>query len=150
MKKSSAFMLSLLIMFGLLVLTVVALLGLVGCTAQTNRDTFGGASVSVLKPAPVLGVVVDRNLRVVDVEVGSAGEQAGIRRGDVIREVGSAAVATPADAAEMIRQVKAGQLLVITLSRDGHEVTLQARLTPPTGRTGQSTPTPVPADQTYF
>ncbi len=114
-----------------------------GCTARASQGTG-------IYPAPVLGVVVDQNLRVVDVEAGSAADQAGIRRGDVIKMLENVPVAAPDEAARVIRQARVGQKLAISVGRDNMEITLEAHLARPVARPGQPTPTPVPADEYYF
>ena len=100
--------------------------------------------------APVLGVVVDRNLRVVGLDAGGAAEQAGIRKGDTITKVNAAPVASSSDGKRIVRQATGGQALALTLTRDGQELTISVLPGNREGGPGQPTPTPVPSDLDYF
>jgi predicted metalloprotease with PDZ domain len=103
--------------------------------------------------APVLGIVVDPALRVLDVERGSSAEEVGIRAGDVVTKVGGAAVSTSADAKRSFRQAKEGDHLSVTVRRGGQAVVLSF-VVRSVNRQGTNppppTPTPVPANDDYF
>lgn len=101
--------------------------------------------------APVIGVVVDRNLRVVDVERGGAAEMAGIMRGDVLRELETTPLTDGAEAMQRFRErARTGQGLSVGLSRGGKDLQVRILPVPPTPKHGRPTPTAVPADQFYF
>lgn len=53
---------------------------------QSDETTIRYTTQSI-GPVPVLGLVVDENLNVVDVEKGSAAEKAGVLKGDKITQV---------------------------------------------------------------
>lgn len=125
--------------------------------------------------APVLGVVVGPDLRVVDVDPGSAAERAGVRRGDVLTTIGSQALPAPGaapagtaprhaspqarpsptgahiTAKEMFRrEVKPGQPLSLSVRRNGQPLDLQITPGGPgVGRFGGPTPTGVPQDSDF-
>ena len=101
--------------------------------------------------APVIGVVVDRNLRVVDLEKGSAAEKAGIMRGDVLRRLDTTPLTNGPDAMQRFRErTITGQGLSLGLSRGGKDIQVQVVPLPPAREYGQPTPTAVPVFQFYF
>lgn len=100
--------------------------------------------------SPVLGVVVDRNLRVVDLEAGGAAEKAGIRKGDMITKINATSVASSNDSKRIVRQMNSGQAVTITLTRGGQELTLSVLPAGRQGGPGLPTPTAVPTDLDYF
>lgn len=101
--------------------------------------------------APVLGVVTDRNLRVVALESGGAAERAGIMRGDVLKMLEGAPLTTGLDAMARFREKAiTGKNLRIGLSRGGNVLQVQVLPLPPARRVSQPTPTAVPVDEFYF
>jgi membrane-associated protease RseP (regulator of RpoE activity) len=99
--------------------------------------------------APVLGVVVDRGLRVLDVVRGSSAEEIGLRAGDVVTKVGGAAVSTSADARRLFQQAKEGDRLSLTVRRGGQDLMLSFVVRGVIYQGGNSLPptaTPVPAN----
>jgi S1-C subfamily serine protease len=100
--------------------------------------------------APVQGVVVDQQLRVVAVVAGSAADQAGLQPGDIITQVNDAAIASAAAGKQRIRQAPAGQEITLTVERNGQTLVLSVWLAGPHGQPGQATPTPVPSSLDYF
>jgi S1-C subfamily serine protease len=100
--------------------------------------------------APALGVVVDQNLRVVDVESGSAAAAAGIRQGDVLEAIGGNPVNTSAKAVGSFRAAQVGDTLAVAVARGGQSLTLRVKVAHRIGHPGQPTPTAVPVDKHYF
>lgn len=116
-----------------------------------------------------LGVVVGPDLRVVDVNPGSAAEQAGIRRGGVLTKIGNEVLPAPGAAptgtaqrrasptvrpsptgahataqGAFDRQAKHGQPIAVALKRNGQPLDLQI-VPGGIGRgLGAPTPTPIP------
>ena len=117
-------------------------------SAIASRSTTLTSTTVVDYAAPALGVVVDAQRRVVDIEANSAAERAGIRRGDVLERVGTAStLPSLAGAKRALQGTKLGTMLPVTISRDGHEVTVTVNLTPrlsPCAATVCPTDTPVP------
>ncbi len=113
---------------------------------QTATEVF----TSDLMPMPVMGLVVDRDLRVVDIETGSGAEKAGIQKGDVIQSISGALPKSAMDAKAMMGRFVREKQITLDLERKGTRMQLVVALSYPTPRRGQPTATPVPADQTYF
>lgn len=120
----------------------------------TTSETVAPSDVSIsypaLAPGPTLGVVIDRSMRVVDIESGSAAEKAGIQRGDVIEALDNSPLASPADAARLIRQSSIGQGVAVTLRRGSQALTVRVIMEQRTPHPNQPTPTPVPSTEQYF
>lgn len=114
-----------------------------------NPPLLGATSIGV-GPAPVLGVVIDRNMRVVSVEAGGAAEKGGIKVGDVLKTINSKSVKQPSAARKAFYSRNSSQKSKLIVLRDGTEITLEIEPTALVGKRGQPTPTPVPQDMTYF
>ena len=110
---------------------------------QTNVETLTAAGLT-------LGVVVDQNMRVVDVDAGSAAQHIGIQRNDVIESIQGTPLTSAESARTIVGQAKAGQRLAVTIQRGNQRITLNAVMAPAVGHPGQATPTPVPPSQEYF
>jgi len=66
---------------------VVGVVLLIACIQTSPSTKMGGETEHMthgLYAAPELGVVVDENMKVVDVDLGSVAEKAGIQKGDVL------------------------------------------------------------------
>ncbi|MCL4508931.1 MAG: PDZ domain-containing protein [Chloroflexi bacterium] len=119
--------------------------------SQMSTSVSSSVAVDALEPAPVLGVVVDRQMRIVDIEAGSTAQRAGIRRGDTLIAIGTVPVASPSAARQAFRRVaRPGQTLRVTVNRGGRALVFQVVAAPPVGHSGAPTPTPVPPTQEYF
>jgi predicted metalloprotease with PDZ domain len=138
---------------------LAAALTMIGCgssvpqatpTSTPQMGSFGLGAGSQL--APVLGVTLDFEGRVLHVEARGAAEAAGLQQGDLLqsidglpvqrkhlREISSAIAGTPA-----------GELITIVLERDNVAQELKAAPRPPAGQLNQPTATVVPADQYYL
>jgi putative serine protease PepD len=86
-------------------------------------------------PRPWLGVTTapaspthPDGAQVVDVSPGSPSDDAGVRRGDVIKEVNGQVVQDPEDVAQSIGTDKPGDKVDLVVERDGHTLTLHATL----------------------
>ncbi len=118
-----------------------------------ESPTWTQVFVQSAMPAPELGVVVDRNLRVIDVVAGSAAEKAGLHLGDQLQSFDNTPLLQASQATGVVRQTiagKQGQPLQIRLVRAGQILTLSILPTLPSGRRGQPTPTAVPVDNGYL
>ncbi len=142
-----------------LLVGVVLALSLVACahgatssangrpTATTTLRLFADYGV---RAAPVLGLVVDKRLRVVDVDPGGVGEQAGVQRGDVLLVIDGVTIASSAGAKQLVNQAFAKQQSVqVVVVRAGQQLTLTGAPANRTTRPGQPTPTAVPAGLGY-
>ena len=101
-------------------------------------------------PAPQLGIVTDATLTIVDIEPGSAAEQASLRQGDRLIAVNGHTLASVAAFGEQVQTLQPMQELHLTLQRAGREQDVTLRVIIPAGRSNSSTPTPVPANEYYF
>lgn len=100
--------------------------------------------------APVLGVVVDKDMRVLDVEAHGAAARAGLQRGDVIETIEGIPLAVDkARVKQAIVQAKLTQKLTMKIKRGGLDAVLTVLPAPPVFEPGP-TPTPVPPDEDYF
>ncbi|MCS6848098.1 MAG: PDZ domain-containing protein [Anaerolineae bacterium] len=144
-----------------LTLTLLSCLLLLVITACVTPSQSSG--LVPLEPAPALGVTINADAVVVDVEPGSSADKAGIQRGDVLQKVGSVALATPELRADpgkarearmeiklMLMNMQAGSRLDVKLRRNGSDVVLSVELIPPPTRPGQPTATPVVEPSFYL
>lgn len=113
-------------------------------STQTQTD------VDTLTAEPALGIVVDRNMRVVDIEAGSTAQRIGIQRNDVVTAIQGTQLSSAESARRIVRQAKVGQRLSIDIRRGNQSFTLNATMAPEVGHPHQATPTPVPSNQEYF
>ena len=109
----------------------------------------GGVSFSS-EPGPVLGLVVDQRMNVLEIEMGSAAEKAGVKRGDVLKRLGGTGVTSAAEARGRFQQAKKGENMAVIVARGGQDMTLQVTVATRPDRPGQPTPTAVPQDQMYL
>ena len=107
--------------------------------------------------APQLGIVLDKNMLIVEVVPGSAAEQAGLHTEDVLEALDNTTVTSPTDAMQVTRQAIARlgtpapeQTLSLAFRRGQTHTSIQVRPAPPKDRPGQATPTPVPSDYDYL
>jgi S1-C subfamily serine protease len=113
--------------------------------------------------APSLGVTINQDAVIVDVEPGSSADKAGIKPGEVLQRVGTVALAAPEIKADVARSQQArmdvkrllattasGSKLNVQLLRQGSPVNLDVELTPPPARPGQPTPAPVVEPNFYL
>ena len=147
-----------------LTLTALLIIGLVSQPAQNDANIPAAAGVATGNPqmvsesvqeAPVLGVVVDGNMRVLQVEAGGAAEKVGIRAGNLLVALGGTALTSPSAGKNLIgRAALAAQgspvTLPVALTRNGQPLTVTAQLKPPQRRSGMPTPTAVPYDEYYL
>lgn len=125
---------------------------------STNRAsaTIGNPAISTttmvdyIKAAPSLGVVVSRQLQVLDVEAGSPAQRAGIQRGDILTAIGNTTVTSSVAAKQQFLRARAGQSLAVAIRRGGKPMTLEIQVSATAGRPGAPTPTPVPPSEDYI
>ncbi len=116
----------------------------------TADQPLPGVTIIGLEPAPVLGIVVDRNMQIVYVEKGSATEKGGIKKGDILKGLNSKSVTQPNAAREAFYSLNPSQKSKLVILRDGKEMTLEIRPAKPIARAGQAMPTPAPPEMTSF
>lgn len=133
--KTAAFLAYTLVLFGLL--------GMLDACASSEQTT-----ITALYGAPVLGIVSDTQLQIRDIEPGSAAEQAGLQRGDVIVALGQQVTTSPEQLRRAMIALAQQQAAEITFRRDGAE--RRVRITPTAPRPSSATPTPVPVNMYYF
>ncbi len=103
-------------------------------------------------PAPSLGVVVDANFTVVDIQKGSAAEEAGVQIGDILQTLDGNAYSNPDDWKDPLGGMAEGQKYQITLQRGNATLTLEvtaARQDPDLYSPG-ITPTPIQSGLYYL
>src|SRR5215210_3830811 len=98
-------------------------LGLFGCDQAASTGTGSNATASAgdySEAAAVLGLVVDKNARVIDLESGGAAEKSGIARGDVLKTIDNVPVTSGADAMQKYYERSGGgKVLSLVLDRGG-------------------------------
>jgi len=123
-------------------------------TSYTNEfiDFF---ITSLVKIGPDFGLVIDDKLQVVEVEVNSAAQKAGIKTGDTLESIDNTTLATPKDARDAARQaVTTNRSATFVLNRNGQKLSLQVAPGSTSGRGPNSRPgataTPVPSNYGYL
>lgn len=101
-------------------------------------------------PAPSLGIVVDKDMRVVYVEKGGAADLGGVKQGDILKKLNKRELTVPAQARKVFNRADVSQKVTLILTRDNKEITLEIQPAPVKGVQGAKTPTPVPPDLMYF
>lgn len=112
--------------------------------SPTNSITF------IDYAAPELGIVVDASLQIVQVVPGSAAEQGGLQKGDVVKMVNDIKIIHPSNARRAFHARQPSTKTTLIILRGAKEIILEILPAPPGGSPGASTSTPVPADMTYF
>jgi S1-C subfamily serine protease len=102
--------------------------------------------------APSLGVVVDSNLTVLDVQKGSAAEKAGVLPNDVLLKLNGTTPASFTEWATEISNMEVGQTYTITVQRSSDIVELSVVSTryPAESFPPGVTPTIIPTNQYYI
>jgi hypothetical protein len=95
-----------------------------------SRHTASGAGGGY---GPYFGSVPDfgdseKGVRFADVRAGSPAQKAGLKRGDVLISFGGASIANLQDFTFQLRNRKAGDVVTVTVLRDGQEVTADVTL----------------------
>lgn len=144
MKMSSLFL--------ALLISTIELLLLSSCASLQPSPTTVPVINFASYPAQVLGVVIDPNGKVLDVEPGSAAEQAGIAGGDVIQKINNLSVTSQRQQVQTaILETKPGRDVMVLLQRNGNDVVLSVKPSPPpAGRASLATATPVAAPNEYL
>lgn len=102
-----------------------------------------GEHISVLMPTPVLGIVIDKDMRIVHVEAKGAAERAGIQKGDIVEVLDGTLATTQRELVrQIIQEARAGQQHTIRVKRAGKSVDMLIVPAPPVPNS-QATPTPV-------
>jgi hypothetical protein len=70
----------------------------------------------------------EKGVKFADVRAGSPAQKAGLQRGDVLVSFGGAPIANLQDFTFQLRSRKAGDVVTVTVLRDGHEVTADVTL----------------------
>lgn len=135
----------LLMVIGLLVAVILGVSAIV--TLALPHDL---VETTTCMAAPVLGIVIDRDLQVLDVEADSGAAKAGIKRGDVLTAHAGKTVITVADFVQEFHSSDLSQPRAITIRRDGKGMSLTVTPRAIQGARGAQTQTPVPPDQQYL
>lgn len=98
----------------------------------------------------VLGVVVDENNQVLEVESGNAAANAGVQVGDLLESLDDVAFKDKAKVKNKVHEHKEGQVFKLKLKRHDKTMTLDITPAPPAPRFNAPTATPVWAPQDYF
>lgn len=123
---------------------------------------FGGCSIprtpvpgSGLMPAPLLGIVVDKNLVVMGTEFGSPAETADIQVGDILIDITPTTEGTPTatttnadtipftDTEQADNLIMTGRPLILRLQRGDAVIEIQIQAAPPAPRRNMPTATPM-------
>jgi putative serine protease PepD len=70
----------------------------------------------------------EKGVKFADVRTGSPAQKAGLKRGDVLISFGGAPIANLQDFTFQLRSRKAGDVVTVTVLRDGQEVTADVTL----------------------
>jgi len=116
---------------------------------QSDETTIRYTTQSI-GPVPVLGLVVDENLNVVDVEKESAAEKVGVLKGDKITKVSGVNVKSGIDAKRMMGGVNEDKDVALSINRNSEQLNIIVGVGYPPARPGQPTPTAVPPNEIYF
>jgi C-terminal processing protease CtpA/Prc len=132
-------------------LSILILLCITACTATPQPS-----GLAPLESAPTLGITIDKDAVVIDVEPGNSAERAGIQIGDAIQNVGSLSLnsaevrADLSKAREVRMQVKSmlmsakpGEMISVKVRRTSGDVDVNVQLMAPRFRMGEPTATPV-------
>ena len=123
---------------------------LAGCN---QRTVAGGGSypAEASGGGDEFGVVVDKDMKVLDIEPGSAAEKAGMQVGDVLDTVEGVSIGKDKDKVKgIIREPKKDKKLKLKLKRADKDMVIDISPAPPAARPNAATPTPVFAPQDYF
>lgn len=126
-------------------LVLLGLLGMLDACASSEQTT-----ITALYGTPVLGIVADTQLQIIDIEPGSVAEQAGLQRGDVIVALGQQVTTSPEQLRRAIVALAPQQAVDLTFRREGAEHRVRMMPAAPAPRASSATPTPVPGNMYYF
>jgi len=95
-----------------------------------RKPAFLGVSTQDITPALVreLDLGVDEGAFVAQVTPGTPAEDAGIRDGDVIVQIGDRTIDSSADVLTAVRSHRPGDTVNVVINRDGEEITVEATL----------------------
>jgi S1-C subfamily serine protease len=155
-RSSARFAAYLLIIFGLAPLLLVS-----ACSDTTPTTDRGRRPATAVPPAanppltpePELGIVIDTNFEVVEVQPGSAAERAGIQQGDLLEMLAGESFEEPVEAFVAFRdyiQANPGKAVPLSLKRKGQPVTLDVVPALPIASPGGPTPTPLPDEWAHL
>lgn len=119
-------------------------------TPSPTATSEAGVTTVIDYAAPELGIVVDSQLKIIQIESKSAAEQGGLQKGDVLEMVNDIQIIHPSNAFRAFHARKPSQKTTLVILRGGKEITLEILPTSRSGSPGALTPTPVPPDMTYF
>lgn len=161
------------------VLTFILLIVLVGCMSTNlgdssmpgetlpaqgnlnpdNQSSAVGEETQItsyaMMPAPVLGVVLDQDGKVLFVKSGSAAEKAGVAVDDVLESVNGISISSDREKAhEVISSTADGELIDLQYNHGGRSITTKAQPSRPTpllrADGTMTTPTPVLPPEDYL
>ena len=98
-------------------------------TGKVRRGQLGIAAVKLnSQPAKDLGITETKGVAVAQVQPGSAADQAGLKRGDVITAFNGIEVTEPNVFRNLVASTAPGTDVTLTIRRDGRDQQVQARL----------------------
>jgi Do/DeqQ family serine protease len=99
---------------------------------KTGKVRRGQLGISVVKlnsePAKQLGIKETKGVGVAEVKPGSAADQAGLKKGDVITAFNSTEITEPNVFRNLVASTAPGTDVTLTISRDGREQQMRAKL----------------------
>lgn len=143
------------VLFFTLFISMISLVLITSCGSLSTTSTSEPGKTPMASfpsyPSQALGVVIDQDGKVLYVEPGSAAEQAGISRDDVLQEVNNLPVNSEREQVRTtIRESKKDQILSVKLKRNGNGVILNVKPSPLAPQPSKATPTPVSAPLDYL
>jgi len=122
---------------------------------ETNSNSRVDSSVLVVQElhvAPVLGIVIDLNGKILHIETNSAAEAAGLQRGDIVQSITGLNVRADRfrEIASKVHNTPAGNLINVIVERNNAVTELKVSPKSPVGTSNQPTPTAVPQDEYYL
>lgn len=131
-------------------LALLALFMLNSCTfAADTTAPLPGVTAFQLSPAPVLGIVIDQEMKIISVESDSAAEQAGLQVGDILKSIHSKFVSNPLQARQIFYDSNLTIKMRFTIMRDGNEIPFEILPKAPNGSARNATVTPIPSGMIY-
>ncbi len=100
--------------------------------------------------ANVLGVVVDENNRVLEVEPDNAAAKGGVQVGDLLDSLDGISFQDKVSVKARIQGQNEGAIFKLMVQRNDQSIILEIGPMPPVARFNAPTPTPVFAPQDYF
>ena len=139
------------LLFFSLLIGILSFMLITSCQGSSSSSTSTPVASFASYPSSVLGIVIDPAGKVLYVEPGSAAEQAGIIRDDLLQKVNNLPVNSARQQVRTaIQTARPGQALIVMLQRNGNEFVLNIKPAPLASRSDIATATPVPTPDDYL